>query len=127
MSAHNPRDPISLKVTYNDINDLTIETTYRSLHEASKALSINLATLKGLSIGKTPKLPENAPKNLKVVQIPTVPKPTNLVNGKYYCEICDKYIQPKSKYDHIMTKSHLKIKKILEKQQESTQTTTITH
>ena len=109
------REPISLKVTYTNDNGEVVETIYHSLHEASKALSIHIPALRGLSIGKTPKLPENAPKNLKVTQILTQPKPNNIINGKYYCAICDKYIQPKSKYDHITTKSHLKIKEILEK------------
>lgn len=95
-------------------NGVPVETSFRSLNAASKKLSINISTLKGLSCGKTPKLPENAPKNLTVIQIPTLSKPADLTNGKYYCDICEKYIQNRSKYEHIITKSHLKIKKILE-------------
>ena len=117
MAIINPREPISLKVTYTDTDGVPVEKLYRSLHKASTDLSLSIASLKELSRGGTPKLPPDTPQNLKVCQIPTLPKPeeTNIINGKYYCDICDKYIQPRSKYDHINTKSHLKIKAILEK------------
>jgi hypothetical protein len=128
MSRINQRDPISVKVTYTDINELPVEESFRSLHKASEALSINIGILKGLLRGKTTRSSKSVPKNLTVVQIPTLPKAPKppksskpqkspKISEKYYCVVCDKYIQPRSKYDHVKTKSHLKNEETAEKKQ----------
>lgn len=120
MNVINSRNPISIRVTYTDNNGITVETSFRSLHKASKALSVSIPALKELYHGEIPHLHDDAPKDLKVYRIPTIPKPPpKTINGKYYCEACDKSISPKSKYEHVTTKSHLKNQeKLLKKQQE---------
>jgi hypothetical protein len=113
----NINSPISIKVSYIDKTGNPVETQFRSLHKASKVLGINIPTLKELSYGGSPRLKAEYPKDLKVVRIPTLPKPVPKSKQpksqqqetiKYYCEICDKYLKPKSKYEHVVSKTHLK-------------------
>ena len=108
------REPISIKTTYTDSEGNTVEKTFRSLYAASKFFSISSQALKELSLGGNPKLRPETPKNLKVERIPTLPKTktfpegSSIVVGKWHCQICDKYIKPKSKYEHVVTMGHKK-------------------
>src|SRR5438067_2192354 len=101
------REPISIKTTYTDSDGKKVEKTFRSLYAASKFFSISSQVLRELSLGGNPKLHPNAPQDIKVERIPTLSKQdklsegSSIIAGKWHCEICDKYIQPKSKYEHV--------------------------
>lgn len=107
--------PISIRVTYTDSNNQLIEQSFRSLYKASKQLLIPIQTLKELYLGGTPKLRENVPKDIKVIRIDTLPKPPPKVqqpqtstDAKWCCDICNKEIKAKSKYEHVLSMSHKK-------------------
>lgn len=108
MSNH---DPISIKVTYTNPNGEQVETSFRSLYKASKILNISIPALKELSLGGTPKLKPEAPQDIKVARITTIPKPPKKPqdpNDIYHCDICNKDMKAKSKYEHAMTIGHKK-------------------
>ena len=102
------RTPISIKATYTNSNGELIETIFDSLSQASNFFSITPQSLKELSLGGTPNLPEKTPKDLKVVRITTAPKFPKTNSEKWHCDICDKDIKNKSKYAHIITMGHKK-------------------
>ena len=110
----NQRQPISIKATYTDKEGKTVEKIFPSLYSASKFFQISALQLKELSFGGNPKLHAEAPQDLKVERLPTTPKPSILsqgcssIPGKWHCPICDKYIQPKSKYEHVYSITHKK-------------------
>jgi hypothetical protein len=122
-SVQDAHQPISIKVTYTDSDNQTVEQSFRSLYKASKQLSISIPTLKELYLGGNPKLHDNVPKNITVVRIDTLPKPPPKPKTKqtqkptktdpdikWRCEICNKEIKLKSKYEHVTTMGHLKKK-----------------
>ena len=67
------RNPISIHAIYTDTTGQLVEKQFRSLSQASNFFSITPQTLKELSLGGTPQLHDNVPKNLKVERINTLP------------------------------------------------------
>jgi hypothetical protein len=132
MSSH---DPISIQIHYTTKNHETVEKPFRSLSQASKFITNNIVgspklsiqTLKELSLGLTPKLPENVPSDLTVVRIPTMPRIPKIPAPKtqpapnihkdemWHCDSCNREIKFNSKYSHLKTKSHIIIKETLKK------------
>ena len=119
MSYH---EPISIQTTYTDTDGHPIEKQFRSLNQASKFFSLSIQLLKELSMGLTPKLPENIPYDLKVARIPTLPKTPKIEkpkivskDDKWHCDMCNIDIKLKSKYAHVSTKGHKKIQEALDK------------
>jgi hypothetical protein len=57
-----------------------------------------------------------APQDIKVSRIPTMPKPSKKPkesNEIYHCEICNKDMKAKSKYEHVETMGHKKKQELL--------------
>ncbi len=106
------RDPISLEATYTDSDGNTIVKQFRSLNQAGKFFSLNLQTLKELSLGGTPKLHDKVPHDLVIIRIPLLPKPEKVIidskDAVWHCDLCNRDIKPKSKYSHVVSKGHLK-------------------
>lgn len=127
MSYH---EPISIQATFTNTNGESVEKQFRSLNQAAKFFTLSVQTLKELSLGMTPKTHQPMPKDLKVTQIPTLPKSSKvpglttskqtIIEGLWHCDICDRSIKSKSKYAHIMTAGHNKMKGILEAKQQQT-------
>jgi hypothetical protein len=114
MASH---DPISIKVTYTNAQGELVETEFRSLYKASKILHISTPALKELSLGGTAKLKPEAPQDIKVSRIPTLPKPPKKPtdsNEIYHCDLCNKDMKLKSKYEHVSTMGHKKKLELLE-------------
>lgn len=106
-------EPIPIKVMYTDTDGKYVETTFSSLYKASKSLSINIPTLKELYHGEHPKLRDGVPKDIIVVRLDAIPKEHNNwlkkePNDKWHCQICDKDIKYKSKYEHVLSTTHKK-------------------
>ena len=125
------RNPISIHATYTDSNGQLVEKQFRSLSQASNFFSITPQMLKELSLGGTPQLHDDVPKDLKVERIDTLPKLAkeiepveNNTESKWHCEICNKDIKSKSKYAHVMTLSHKKNLAMIAKQKHSESQTT---
>ena len=110
------REPISIQTTYTNADGVLVEKQFRSLNQASKFFSITIQSLKELSMGMTPKLHEKTPQDLKVIRVPISPKLTNdkPKDGNWHCDICNKDIKSKSRYAHVTTNGHLKLKNALE-------------
>lgn len=126
MSYH---EPISIQATFTDTNGDSIEKQFRSLNQAAKFFKLSVQTMKDLSLGVPPKTHQPMPKDLKVIQIPLLPKPPKvpkqpkqpkskpkpkpiIKNEPWHCDICNRTIKSKSKYAHVMTASHLKLKNL---------------
>ena len=103
------RDPIGIKATYTDQDGLPFEIQFNSISQASKHFRITPQSIKELSLGGTPKLPENIPKDLKMTRFKIPPKfsKTGDHTDTWHCDVCNKDIKDKSKYAHIGTISHL--------------------
>jgi hypothetical protein len=109
------RDPIGIRATYTDQEGKLVEIQFNSLSQASKYFHITPQSIKELSLGGTPSLPETLSKDLKITRFKIPPKfpKTNNCTGKWHCDICDKDIKSTSKYAHIATVGHLKKQEIL--------------
>lgn len=116
--THN--EPISILTTYTDTNGVLVEKKFPSLNQASKFFALSIQNLKDLSMGLTPKLHENTPKDLKVVQMEKIPISPEILQQKkegiWFCDICRREIKRNSKYSHIKTKNHIKKGEIFEHQ-----------
>ena len=123
------RQPISIQATFTDPSGLLISKQFRSLNQASKFFSVNIHTLKELSLGGTAPKNDKIPSDLKLVQIPTLPKeqkePDQLLkDGKWFCQLCSRAIKPTSKYAHCLSAGHIKNKANSEQQEITTATVT---
>lgn len=108
---------IPIKVSYTDTTGKLVETTFNSIYKASKTLKISASTLKELSFGRTPQLRPDIPQDIKVVRI-QIQKPQDKQKdptGVYHCEICNKDMKTKSKYEHVQTMGHIKRQEAMNK------------
>lgn len=111
MSYHTP---ISIMATYVDENGESVEKQFESLNKASKFLSLTQQALKTMLQGGTPKLNSKSkvPKELKIVRIELPPHIKPSKDEIWHCDVCNYDIKHKSKYAHIETKGHIRIRDV---------------
>ena len=120
-------EPISIETTHTNKNGETEVKQFRSLNQASKFFGLSVQTLKELSLGQSPKIKDQTLQNIQVTHIPTLTKPPKPeIKPKqpkihkdelWHCDLCGRDVKLYSKYSHVLTKSHLKIKEITAKQE----------